>query len=32
MKVGGGLLKYFTVVFDYPSQRMILEPNRRYSE
>ncbi len=30
MKIGGGLLRYFTVVFDYPGNRMILEPNRRY--
>jgi len=32
MKIGGGLLKYFTVIFDYPSGRMILEPNSRYRE
>jgi hypothetical protein len=32
MKIGGGLLRYFTVIFDYPSQRMILEPNHRYRE
>jgi hypothetical protein len=32
MKIGGGLLKYFTVIFDYPSQRMILEPNTRYRQ
>lgn len=30
MKIGGGLLKYFTPIFDYPSGRMILEPNSRY--
>lgn len=32
MKIGGGLLKYFTVIFDYPSGRMILEPNSRYAK
>jgi hypothetical protein len=31
MKIGGGLLRYFTVLFDYPSQRMILERNGRSS-
>jgi hypothetical protein len=30
MKVGGGLLRHFTVIFDYGGNRMILEPNRRY--
>jgi hypothetical protein len=30
MKVGGGLLRNFTAVFDYPGKRLILEPNRRY--
>jgi hypothetical protein len=32
MKIGGGILRHFTVVFDYPKQRMILEPNERYRE
>jgi hypothetical protein len=30
MKIGGGLLRYFTVIFDYPSDQMILEANSRY--
>ncbi len=25
--IGGGILKRFTVIFDYPNSRMILEPN-----
>ncbi len=25
--IGGGILKRFTVIFDYPNKRMILEPN-----
>jgi hypothetical protein len=32
MKIGGGLLKHFTVIFDYSSERMILQPNQRYRE
>ena len=28
--IGGGLLKRFTVIFDYSNQRMILEPNRDF--
>ncbi len=32
MKIGGGLLRSFTVIFDYPAKRMILEPNGRYRE
>jgi len=32
MKIGGGLLRYFTVIFDYRSERMILEPNSRYHQ
>ncbi len=30
MKIGGGLLRYFTVIFDYSRNRMILETNSRY--
>jgi hypothetical protein len=30
MKIGGGLLRNFTVVLDYSGERMILEPNRHY--
>jgi hypothetical protein len=29
--VGGGVLQRFTVTFDYPRQRMILEPNGRFA-
>ena len=29
--IGGGILKKFTVIFDYPGQRMILEPNANFS-
>ena len=29
MKIGGGLLRCFTVLFDYPAKQMILEPNGR---
>jgi outer membrane lipoprotein-sorting protein/predicted aspartyl protease len=29
--IGGGILKRFTVIFDYPNQRMILEPNANFS-
>ena len=32
MKIGGGLLRRFTVIFDYPAKQMILEPNRHYRE
>jgi hypothetical protein len=32
MKIGSGLLRHFTVIFDYPKERMILEPNERYRE
>lgn len=30
MKIGGGLLRYFTVTFDYSKSQMILEPNQQY--
>lgn len=29
--IGGGILKRFTVIFDYPNNRMILEPNRNFA-
>jgi outer membrane lipoprotein-sorting protein/predicted aspartyl protease len=29
--IGGGILKRFTVIFDYPNKRMILEPNANFS-
>ncbi len=29
--IGGGILKRFTVIFDYPNKRMILEPNRDFA-
>lgn len=29
--IGGGILKRFTVIFDYPNQRIILEPNRNFA-
>lgn len=29
--IGGGILKRFTVIFDYPNKRMILEPNRNFA-
>jgi membrane-associated protease RseP (regulator of RpoE activity) len=29
--IGGGILKRFTVLFDYPNKRMILEPNAKFS-
>ena len=29
--IGGGILKRFTVIFDYPGRRMILEPNANFS-
>jgi len=29
--IGGGILKRFTVIFDYPNQRMILEPNGNFA-
>jgi hypothetical protein len=32
MKIGSGLLRKFTVIFDYPGKRMILEPNGRYRD
>jgi hypothetical protein len=32
MKIGSGLLRRFTVVFDYPGKRMILEPNSRHHD
>jgi outer membrane lipoprotein-sorting protein len=28
--IGGGILKRFTVIFDYPNKRMIMEPNRNF--
>jgi hypothetical protein len=31
-ELGGGLLRRFTVIFDYPHQQMILEPNAHLSE
>ena len=30
MMLGNGLLRQFTVIFDYANKRMILEPNSRY--
>lgn len=30
--IGGGMLRRFTVVFDYEHQQMILEPNTRFTE
>lgn len=30
--LGSDILKRFTVVFDYPHQRMVLVPNRKYKE
>jgi len=29
--IGGGILKRFAVIFDYPNKRMILEPNRNFA-
>ena len=29
--IGGGILKRFTVIFDYPNKRMILEPNSNFA-
>jgi outer membrane lipoprotein-sorting protein/predicted aspartyl protease len=29
--IGGGILKRFTVIFDYPNKRMILEPSRDFA-
>jgi len=29
--IGGGILKRFTVIFDYPNNRMILEPNPNFA-
>jgi outer membrane lipoprotein-sorting protein/predicted aspartyl protease len=29
--IGGGILKRFTVIFDYPNKRMILEPNGNFA-
>jgi hypothetical protein len=31
-KIGGEILRRFTVIFDYPHQRIILEQNRNFSE
>jgi hypothetical protein len=31
-EIGGGLLRRFTVILDYPHQQMILEPNAHLSE
>jgi hypothetical protein len=31
-KIGGEVLRRFTVIFDYPHQRIILEPNRNFPE
>jgi hypothetical protein len=31
-KVGGEVLRRFTVIFDYPHQQIILEPNRNFPE
>jgi len=31
-KIGGGILRHFTVVFDYPRRRMILEGNANFRE
>ncbi len=31
-KIGGEVLRRFTVIFDYPNERIILEPNRNFSE
>jgi C-terminal processing protease CtpA/Prc len=30
--IGGGILRRFRVIFDYPRSRMILEPNTRFGE
>jgi len=30
--IGGDILRRFVVIFDYPRQRMILEPNERFGE
>jgi hypothetical protein len=30
--IGGGILRRFKVIFDYPNRRMILEPNSRFTE
>lgn len=30
--IGGEVLRRFTVIFDYPHQRIILEPNRNFAE
>jgi hypothetical protein len=32
MKIGGGLLRNFTVTFDYPSRRLFLQPNQNYRD
>jgi outer membrane lipoprotein-sorting protein len=29
--IGGGILKRFTVIFDYPNKQMILEPNNNFA-
>jgi hypothetical protein len=31
-EIGGGLLRRFTVIFDYPHQQIILEPNAHFSD
>ena len=31
-EIGGGLLRRFTVILDYPHQQLILEPNAHLSE
>jgi Phage integrase family len=31
-KIGGEVLRRFTVIFDYPNERIILEPNRNFRE
>ncbi len=31
-KVGGEVLRRFTVIFDYPNERIILEPNRNFRD
>ncbi|MDQ3920084.1 MAG: PDZ domain-containing protein [Acidobacteriota bacterium] len=30
--IGGGILRRFKVIFNYPDRRMILEPNSRFTE
>ena len=31
-EIGGGMLRRFTVVLDYPQQQMVLEPNSHFAE